>query len=107
MEQATHTHWRTVESLSQADLFGVLLGNANLWQVDLSFSNLKGTGLGGYKTSARFDSANLRDATLSGGDCANLSFRNADMTGAYMYHSHFKYADFRGANLTKANMHNE
>ena len=100
-------HWRqkhpeTPVDLSETNLKGAFLREANLSMADLHWTNL--------------DDTDLRRADLSGANLADANFRNAQLQeadlsrailkGAVLNEAELSWADLRGADLTEAAMRN-
>lgn len=79
--------------LSELDLSGLKLANANLAGAILTCANLSKSDLSGADLKA----AILADAELSGANCAGAQLANADLV-----HTKLDGAIFKGANLTGA-----
>lgn len=105
--------------LSNVDLRGVFLGEANLSRANLCNSNLNYVNLSDAKlvyanlTGANLSFAYLRDANLSSANLTNAdlsdtnltrsSFNDANLNGANLYHAKLYQTDLSGANLKDAN----
>ena len=95
---------------SGANLSGVDLSNAHLFDVDLSGANLSGANL--YEADLRFSGLDYAD--LSGADLVGAALRYADLSGADLsganlygadlYNAFLSGADLTGANLFIANL---
>lgn len=77
-------------NLSNLNLSGAYLVNA-----DLTDANM---------TSAKLYGANLSGARLSGATMTSANFSTANLTGADLSGTNLSSANFKGANLTKANL---
>lgn len=89
--------------------------NCNLFQADLSFTQMKNISFKGARlrqsnlSLATMDGVNFNDANLSianmyGGRFTGASFKKANMAKATLVGGSFHSADFTGANLTEANL---
>ncbi|MDJ0795724.1 MAG: pentapeptide repeat-containing protein [Calothrix sp. MO_167.B12] len=83
--------------MSQLNLFGANLRNANLQSAILSESNLE---------NADFTGANLESANLNSSNLKGASFTGANLKSASLENSDLSYAGFMGANLEAANLKN-
>ena len=88
--------------LSNADLSGANLWNANLIYADLNGANLSNADL----WNANLTSADLTYANLSGADLSNTDLTYANLSGANLSDADLKCANLRGANLEDANLIN-
>jgi uncharacterized protein YjbI with pentapeptide repeats len=93
------------EDLSDLDLEGVNLGeadltNAELYDTDLSNANLKMALL----TEADFSGARLAGAELYKADLSKAFLNEVDLSGTYLAAANLSGADLRGAKLHRANL---
>jgi uncharacterized protein YjbI with pentapeptide repeats/predicted RNA-binding protein with RPS1 domain/tetratricopeptide (TPR) repeat protein len=104
----------------QADLRGVVLGSADLSDLDLSNVILEGASMAGCRaarvnltaadlldctmTSVRAPWANLSDANLSGSTLVNVDLRGANLTDADLSGAWLRNVDFSGAVLRSARL---
>jgi uncharacterized protein YjbI with pentapeptide repeats len=110
-------HKEVRPDLSNADLSGAYLLEANLSGADLREANL----MGAYLMGANLSRANLNQAKLAQADlmvadlsdahlyAANLGLANlkgANLSGAYLFLTNLSFAYLIGANLSSANLNN-
>ena len=88
--------------LSNTDLSGVYLWNANLIYANLSGANLSNAGL----WNANLTSADLSNADLSGADLSNANLSGVNLSGANLSNTDLSNANLSGANLSDANLIN-
>lgn len=111
---AIEEQWFSDGSMVGADLGGVLLQDAYLWEANLEGAklrkaNLKGAELAGANLQgvdlegANLKGANLQSANLQGSVCgANL--KGADLRNAYLKGTDLRGANLEGADLQGANL---
>jgi len=89
--------------------------DCNLFQADLSFTNITNVSFAGSRLrqsnmtlatmdGVNFSGANLSIANMYGGRFTSASFKNANLADATLVGGSFQGADFAGANLTNANI---
>ncbi len=89
--------------------------NCNLFQADLSFTQMKNISFAGARlrqsdlSLATMDGVNFADTNLSianmfGGRFTGASFKNANLSQATLVGGYFHGADFTNANLSGANL---
>jgi len=94
-----HSKWSkdsttgTRADLSDADLIGANLREANLIGADLRDADLRGANLRG----ANLSGADLRDADLSGADLRDADLSEANLSEANLSGADLRDADLRGA----------
>lgn len=97
-------------SLAQADMVGTNLTNANLTNAGLQGADLQGAILTGVNlSSAYFNDTNLSDDTLTGLEVPNAIFQNTDLAGfdlagADMAGVGMNTIDLDGTNLTNVDL---
>lgn len=102
--------WRLDLSKSHiegAELQGINLENANLWNIHLERANLRGARLGGGDLrEAHLEHANLQEAHLEGVDLEEACLENANLIGANLKDADLKRADLKLTKLQNANLKN-
>ena len=88
--------------LSNADLNGANLWNANLIYADLNGANLSNAGL----WKANLSSADLSNANLSNTDLSSADLTYANLTSTNLINTDLKYANLKRANLSDADLIN-
>lgn len=89
--------------------------DCNLFQADLSYTQIKGVSFAGARLrqsnltlatmdDVNFSGANLSIANMYGARFTGASFQNANLTDAILVGGSFDVANFSGANLTNANI---
>jgi hypothetical protein len=102
--------WRSIAprskpDLSDADLRGVALKNANLRDADLSGTVLIEADLSGANlTKSLLVGADLRESILSGAVLYNATLRDADLRGAFLRWADLSRADCTHAKLQEADL---
>ena len=97
-------------NLSYADLSGVYLRRAELYDAELFEAYLIGTDLMGANLSeanlggANLSEANLQDANLSGADLQDANLSGANLQDANLSEADLRGADLRGADLRGADL---
>lgn len=92
-------------SLSNADLAGLILIDADLAGADLAGADLTDADLAGANLSdANLSDAILSDAILFGANLAGANLTSADLIGANLIGANLAGADLFGANLAGANL---
>ena len=86
---------KAAEYLSDANLSGADLSDADLRRADLSGADL---------SDADLRRADLRRANLSGADLSDADLRRADLSGADLSDADLRRADLRRANLSDADL---
>ena len=88
--------------LSNTDLSGVYLWNANLIYANLSGANLSNAGL----WNANLTSADLSNADLSGADLSNANLSGANLSDANLINTDLRGTNLWDADLSDANLKN-
>jgi hypothetical protein len=94
-----------LKDLSDANLRGANLSDADLINADLSGANLSDADLRGADLrGANLINADLSGANLSGANLINADLINADLSNADLLNANLSDADLRGANLRGADL---
>lgn len=97
----------TLPDLSEADLSGIELTDANLIEVDLSNANLQKANLmGALCYEAKLRGANLSNTKLIGAKLNSANLTNANLVNAELNSAHLIGSILKKANLIRANLIN-
>ena len=91
-------HLKATGSCVSCDLSQLQLDGMILIDADLRPANLSGTSLAG----ANLDGSNLYGANLSESDLGGASLRNVELTGAYLAGANLRSSDLSGTDVTRA-----